>query len=134
MSAERCERCDLPRATADDWMRYVGGEGEHLCWADVASPCAGPRVDWRARALAAEAERDEARRLLAAAGCGELPRCECWCGCARLGMRESGSGESAHLCDVCLAEHERVAGERADRGDWRDISHAAMVRAAMERR
>lgn len=55
MSAERCERCDLPRATADDWMRYVGGEGEHLCWADVASPCAGPRVDWRARALAAEA-------------------------------------------------------------------------------
>ena len=57
MSAERCERCDLPRATADDWMRYVGGEGEHLCWADVASPCAGPRVDWRARALAAGAKR-----------------------------------------------------------------------------
>jgi hypothetical protein len=34
------------------------------------------RVDWRARALAAEAQRDEARRLLAAAACGKLRRCE----------------------------------------------------------
>lgn len=57
----RCPVCDRPEATADDWMRCAGGEGEHLCWADAASPCAGPRVDWRARAFAAEAERDKAR-------------------------------------------------------------------------
>lgn len=31
---KRCPWCDRPRATPDDWHRYDGGQGEHLCWAD----------------------------------------------------------------------------------------------------
>lgn len=29
-----CVWCGKPRATAEDWDRYEGGEGAHLCWAD----------------------------------------------------------------------------------------------------
>ena len=46
---ERCHRCDLPKAQLEDYDRYNGGEGEHLCWGGMC-----PMVDWRARALAAE--------------------------------------------------------------------------------
>lgn len=69
--------------------------------------------------------------LLGAAARGELPRCECWCGCSRLGTREAGSGAAGHLCDVCLTKHEHVANDRHERGDWRDLPHAAALRAAM---
>ena len=55
MSAERCERCDLPRATAEQWETMRGGEGADLCWATDGLRCVGEPVDWRARALAAEA-------------------------------------------------------------------------------
>jgi hypothetical protein len=54
---DRCERCDKPIATDNDWEATPEGEGEGLCWG-AASCCA---VDWRARAMAAETERDTLR-------------------------------------------------------------------------
>lgn len=54
---DRCERCDKPVATDADWATVPGGAGENLCWG--ASACVA--VDWRARALAAEKERDALR-------------------------------------------------------------------------
>lgn len=181
---ERCPVCDCPKATADDWMQYAGGEGVDLCWADAASPCAGPRVDWRARALAAEAERDmlrgvgcdevdggelrgpcgaclkcarrerdeaiaasrewamkageataerdEARRLLAAVALGKLRRCET-CG-EHLATRR-WRGTSVDVCDRCFAEDKRDAAdawETLDEEACEDLPHAAALRAAME--
>lgn len=52
---DRCERCDRPRATDEGWRTYQPGEGEHLCWVSEAERCSGDAIDWRARALAAEA-------------------------------------------------------------------------------
>ena len=118
----RCPTCDLPLPTAAQWETMRGGEGVGLCWA--AGACRGARIDWRGRALAAEA-------LLGAAARGELPRCECWCGCSRLGTHEAGSGAKGYLCDGCLARYEPAANDRHDRGDWRDLPHAAALRAAM---
>jgi hypothetical protein len=60
---ERCERCDKPVATDNDWVTTPEGEGEHLCWGSCAS------VDWRARALAAlgdpNVDLDDARNEFA---------------------------------------------------------------------
>lgn len=63
----RCARCDLPRATAEQWETVRGGEGVDLCWATGGEGCIGRPVDWRARALAAE---DRAAGL--AAECADL--------------------------------------------------------------
>lgn len=46
----RCERCDRPVASEADFDAYRGGEGGHLCWGGAC-----PAVDWRSRAMAAEA-------------------------------------------------------------------------------
>lgn len=64
----RCPRCDRPVATAELWETH-GADGNGCecavcsahCWA-CAPPygCTGDPVDWRARALAAEHDRDEA--------------------------------------------------------------------------
>ncbi len=51
---DRCENCDQPKATPEDYEKFKGGEGEHLCWAEYGTRCEAE--DWRARALAAEAE------------------------------------------------------------------------------
>lgn len=55
----RCEHCDRPMADeVDDEMmaELPGGERPDLCWADVScGECDSP-IDWRARALKAEAE------------------------------------------------------------------------------
>lgn len=55
----KCENCDLPLATDEDFQKIPPGEGEHLCWSRYGTKC--EPEDWRARALAAEAERDQAR-------------------------------------------------------------------------
>lgn len=60
---DRCRNCDKPVATEADWEATPEGEGEHLCWGWGTPSCAS--VDWRARALAAEAERDALRELRA---------------------------------------------------------------------
>lgn len=83
-----------------------------------------------ARLGAVTQERDALLALLAAAACGELPRCDCWHGCARLAAQEATEGETAWSCDECLAKHERAADRRA-RAGWRDLPHAAALRAAM---
>jgi hypothetical protein len=57
---ERCERCDKPVATDNDWVTTPEGDGEHLCRGSAV--CAS--VDWRARALAAETERDALRAIV----------------------------------------------------------------------
>lgn len=81
------------------------------------------RVQW----TAAEAERDEARRLLAAAARGGLRTCE---GCGtRLATMETADGSAVPTCDRCLDDD--VAEWGADRAQWRDLPHAAALRAAM---
>jgi hypothetical protein len=50
---DRCPRCDRPIATDADWTTTPSGEGGHLCWGGAC-----PAVDWRKRALVAEAEVD----------------------------------------------------------------------------
>jgi len=56
----RCPICDRPCATSLDWQRVAAGEGAHLCW----GACSPVAVDWRARALAAEQERDALRAIV----------------------------------------------------------------------
>lgn len=48
---DRCHRCDRPIATQKDWDTIPEGDGEHLCWDSTRCE----PVDWRARALVAEA-------------------------------------------------------------------------------
>ena len=49
---ERCENCDLPQATQEDFDTIPGGEGGHLCWAEFGTVC--EPAPWRERALKAE--------------------------------------------------------------------------------
>lgn len=49
---ERCENCDLPQATQEDFDTIPGGEGGHLCWAEFGTAC--EPAPWRERALKAE--------------------------------------------------------------------------------
>lgn len=52
----RCPDCDLPLATQADHDATAEGEGDDLCWrAWAGDVCCRTPVDWRARALAAEA-------------------------------------------------------------------------------
>lgn len=54
----RCHLCDRQLATHDDYESHPEN-CEHcqtLCWSEYHSGCVAPRVDWRARALAAEAQ------------------------------------------------------------------------------
>lgn len=58
----RCPRCDKPIAERDDYDRFKGGEGAHLCWdGHACTP-----VDWRARAMAAEKTAGLALRFVRA--------------------------------------------------------------------
>lgn len=71
-SPARCHDCDLPLATQADYDATPEGRGAHLCWRDWNSDrCVHPPVDWRSRALKAEAaatqlasEHDVARSRL----------------------------------------------------------------------
>lgn len=49
---ERCENCDRPKATDEEYRTIAGGDGEHLCWNAWAARC--EPADWRTRALDAE--------------------------------------------------------------------------------
>ena len=60
---ERCPTCDQIRAQLDDYAAWRACDGGATClcpldrcWAPMHSACTGERVDWRARALTAEAE------------------------------------------------------------------------------
>ena len=115
----RCPTCDLPLPTAAQWETMRGGEGIGLCWADGAAKCNGARVDWRGRALAAEA-------LLGAAARGELPRCG---GCRALATAYLGGEGAIGRCDACFAREMRLGG--VDPREWHALPHAAALRAAM---
>lgn len=65
---ERCPVCDAVLATEVDHAEWKGRTGPtftaerlySLCWSRIANgPCLRTPVDWRARALAAEAESDD---------------------------------------------------------------------------
>jgi hypothetical protein len=58
----RCPTCDRPPATAEQWRDMEAEEGPDLCWGDPG--CRYNAVDWRARALAAEAEGERLRETL----------------------------------------------------------------------
>lgn len=78
------------------------------------------------------AERDEARRLLAAVALGKLRRCET-CG-EHLATRR-WRGTSVDVCDRCFDEDKRDAAdawEALDEEACEDLPHAAALRAAME--
>lgn len=61
----RCHSCDRPLATQADYDAHPDGcmcpRCVALCWRAWTTECLGQPVDWRARALKAEAERDAAR-------------------------------------------------------------------------
>jgi hypothetical protein len=69
MDAERCRICDRPKdATTfangfDFWELRDGYCRRHLHGAGAAD-CTDHAVDWRERAMVAEADRDEARKLV----------------------------------------------------------------------
>ena len=69
---DRCPVCDRPQATAEQWARVErdesipAAEGASVCWGEGEPQCLTARVDWRARSLAAETERDALRDLVAA--------------------------------------------------------------------
>ena len=66
MTAARCPVCDRAVATAEDYDTIPEGHGAHLCWrAWDNRQCDAARVDWRTRALAAEAEVERLRALMA---------------------------------------------------------------------
>ncbi len=48
-----CHLCLKPPATREDWDRYKGGEGGHLCWDRNCQGYGGPREDDRAAMLVA---------------------------------------------------------------------------------
>lgn len=78
MSRDNCPVCDAPLATEADEAEWQELDTEQvdtdnwrpdLCWSRISGDH-GDRdpIDWRARALAAEAERDEAREMWRATG------------------------------------------------------------------
>lgn len=58
----RCENCDLPKATQEDFDTIPGGEGGHLCWDEWGTAC--EPAPWDERALEAAAVLRTARLLL----------------------------------------------------------------------
>ncbi len=66
---ERCRTCDLPLATDADLEGCIDGCQCERCvslrWMRYGGKCTGRPVDWRARALKAEQDRDTARAGIA---------------------------------------------------------------------
>lgn len=67
----RCDVCDHPLATNADLFGCEGGcrceRCTQLCWRDYNLACSFEPVDWRARALTAEAEVERLRPVVEAA-------------------------------------------------------------------
>lgn len=124
----RCHACDRRLATAADYLTEAcpvcdAGDPcpphDALCWSSFGTRCTA--IDWRGRALAAEA-------LLGAAARGELPRCRWrqWCG-ALATKRLGGEGDGFAVCDGCFGSREHEPND----AHWHDLPHAAALRAAM---
>ena len=63
--SDRCPECDKPKATAADEDAAPPDTRPDLCWAGWwQRVCAGPPVDWRARAIEALAEVDRLRAVI----------------------------------------------------------------------
>ena len=128
MSDTRCHACDRRLATAADYPTEAcpvcdAGDPcpphDALCWSSFGTRCTA--IDWRGRALAAEA-------LLGAAARGEVPFCD-RCG-YRVATRRPRYPENTAIenCEHCVEDY--VAGG-SDPDGWRDLPHAAALRAAM---
>lgn len=128
---EKCERCDKPVATEADWEATPGGEGEHLCWGFCSPSCVA--VDWRARALAAETERDAMRAAIldlqhadamASAHSEDCP------GKAHVVGEDCGAdGDGGWTCCEGLSREGCLAAER-DRCNCGLVAWRAQMRAA----
>ena len=60
---ECCPDCDKPLADEADNETFSDDGGEHLCWRRFANnTCEGDPVDWRERALKAEAEVEQLKK------------------------------------------------------------------------
>lgn len=57
-----CPYCERPLAGENDYDRYEGGEGEHLCWAYPHSFCYAYGKDGDERVIELLTQRDKARR------------------------------------------------------------------------
>ena len=131
MSDTRCHACDRRLATAADYLTEAcpvcdAGDPcpphDALCWSSFGTRCTA--IDWRGRALAAEAR-------LGAAARGKLPRCVT-CG-DQLATRHWPDTVD-DVCDVCFAEEGaegREDGNALDEAACADHPHAAALRAAM---
>lgn len=65
MTRHHCPTCDRREATDDEWRDVPEGARPDLCWSDPG--CRANAVNWRERALAAEAEVERVRDRLAEA-------------------------------------------------------------------
>lgn len=89
--------------------------------------CAVALAERSAEADALRAEVERWRHLLARAARCDLPRCY---SCLYLATQETDRSNARHRCDACIAEEAAVWPEVA--GWYRDLPHAAALRAAME--
>ncbi len=64
MTDERCRVCDRPHASEAEWSSTSPGERDDPC----CGGCDPIAVDWRSRAIKAEAELSEARSALRCRG------------------------------------------------------------------
>lgn len=110
MSGYGCPWCGKPRATEDDYDRYEGGEGTHLCWADPHCEMEGDEEV--VAALRAENKRlaEALREIDARTGhFGEAPPPPEWMPMLSL---IAWVGKTAR---AALAEHRDAKGKEAGR-------------------
>lgn len=60
---DRCATCDRPPGPPRFWWTDLDFDPGHYCWAESLD-CDGNPVDWRTRALSAEADLATARELV----------------------------------------------------------------------
>lgn len=61
---ERCPVCDFPLASESDCRAPFSTDLPSLCWKRFNGDHRGPAIDWRARALKAEADAARLREAL----------------------------------------------------------------------
>lgn len=112
-----CERCDHELATSADWYHADGcAHCRGLCWRSTTSEygvCSHPEIDWRGRALAAEADRDN----LAAASENNMARA-LELAAARSAMGIERDAYRAMVCDLLASAHPRHAEHPSMAKQW----------------
>ena len=134
---DRCPICDSPLATDDDTRRAMSDdERAGMCWS-FGGRCLREPADWRARALAAEAERDRIAATLHVYEANHGSRCDAEqerlatiAESAQVALRDRSidalTARVATLTaaldvevDLCTEALVTVASLSADRDSWR---------------